>query len=284
MRLILQLVAVAAIAFGGSLAVNAVDGTWPLTLVLGLATAVLTALVYRWVVGRTERRQVVELSAGGAVGGLTRGVLVGVALFAAVIANIAFLGDYHVAGKGSVTAALATVGFMAAAAVTEELMFRGVLFRIVEGWVGTGIALVLSALVFGALHLPNPHATLWSALAIAVEAGGMLAAAYAATRKLWVPIGLHFGWNFAEGGIFGTEVSGKTGSTGLLKGTLSGPDLVSGGSFGPEASLYALGAGILVTAVFLVIAHKRGNLVPLRKSRRTGAHADLSVPAATLGR
>ncbi|WP_030559105.1 CPBP family intramembrane glutamic endopeptidase, partial [Streptomyces exfoliatus] len=124
--------------------------------------------------------------------------------FGVVIANIAFLGHYEIHGLGSVTGALGLVGFMAAAAATEEVMFRGVLFRLVEERTGTWIALSLSGLVFGLVHLLNPHADLWGAVAIAIEAGGMLGAAYIATRSLWLPIGLHFGWNFAAAGIFST--------------------------------------------------------------------------------
>ncbi len=130
-------------------------------------------------------------------------------MFGCVIANIYLLGDYKVHGFGSLTGAVALFGFMAGAAVTEELMFRGLLFRLVERGLGTYIALALSGAVFGAVHLLNQDATLVGGVAIAIEAGGMLAAAYAATRSLWLPIGLHFGWNFAESGIFGTEVSGN---------------------------------------------------------------------------
>jgi len=125
------------------------------------------------------------------------------------------------------------------------------------------------------MHLANPNATLWSALTIAVAGGGMLTSAYAATRTLWVPIGLHFGWNFAEAGIFGTAVSGKSAPEGLLDGVTSGSTWLTGGEFGPEASLSALGAGVVVTAVFLLLARRRGRLVPRRSA---------AVPVATLTR
>jgi len=191
-------------------------------------------------------------------------------MFAAVIGNIALLGDYHVAGWGSVSGALALFGFTAAAAVTEELMYRGVLFRIIEGRLGTWAALGLTALLFGLSHLLNPNATLWGALAIAVEAGGMLGAAYVATRTLWLPIGIHFAWNFAEGGIFGTDVSGTNTPQGLLDGVLSGPSMVTGGAFGPEGSVYSVAAGLIATIAFLWLARRRGTIVAPRR-RRTAA-------------
>jgi membrane protease YdiL (CAAX protease family) len=265
MRLLKQLVVVALVALVGSQAVAAVDWNTPLTLVLGVATAVLALLAYAWIVRRTERRAPLEVARKGALGALSRGLLIGLGLFGAVIANIYFLGDYRVLGWGSIAGPVALFGFTAGAAVTEELIFRGILFRIIEGRIGTWLSLILTSLLFGLSHLFNPGATLWSALAVAVEAGGMLAAAYAATRNLWVPIGLHFGWNFAEGAIFGTGISGQSAPEGLLRSALSGPTAISGGGFGPEASVYALVAGVLVTVAFMWLARRRGHVTALRR-------------------
>jgi membrane protease YdiL (CAAX protease family) len=276
MRLLKQLVAVAAVAFVGGQAVAAVRGNAWLTLALGVVTAVLALLVYAWVVRRTERRAPTEVARTGAAGRITRGMLIGAGMFAAVILNIAFLGGYHVHGLGSVTGAVGLLGFMAATAVTEELLFRGVLFRIVEERTGTWIALLLTGAVFGLSHLLNPDASVWGAVAIAIEAGFMLAACYAATRSLWVPIGLHFGWNFAAGGIFSAVVSGNGQSKGLLDATTSGPALLTGGDFGPEASPYTVAAGVVLTLVFLWLAHRRGHLVP-RRRRAAGAPVTATV-------
>src|SRR5581483_7760086 len=102
-----------------------------------------------------------------------------------------------------------------------------------------------------------------SSAAIALEAGILLAAAYLLTRSLWLPIGLHFGWNFTEGGIFGAAVSGN-GAKGLINTSLSGPQLLSGGAFGPEASVAAVGVCLVAAVVMLVLAARRGEWRPLR--------------------
>ncbi|MGH8880493.1 MAG: lysostaphin resistance A-like protein, partial [Stackebrandtia sp.] len=239
MRLLKQLgqvVAVVAVAAIGGQAVAATqDNPWA-TLALGVAVAVLAILVYGWVVRLIERRPSTEVSRNGAGAGIGWGLLIGFGLFTAVIVNIAFLGGYQINGPGTATGAVGLFGFMAAAAVTEELMWRGLLFRILEERVGTWISLIVTGLLFGLSHLSNPNADLWGVAAIALGAGGMLAAAYAATRKLWVPIGLHFGWNFAASAIFSTEVSGNGTPQGLLDTTSSGPILLTGGDFGPEGS------------------------------------------------
>ncbi|MEK8229032.1 type II CAAX endopeptidase family protein [Oerskovia sp. M15] len=209
MRLVWQLLAVIGVAVVGRLSSVAVQGTPWLELVIGLATGVLSIAVYAWVVRRTEHRAPVEVALKGAAPSIAWSALLGVGLFGAVIAIIAVLGHYTVNGLGTPSGAVGLLGFMAGVAVTEELVFRGILFRILEERTGTWIALTAVGLLFGLVHLLNPNASLWGALAIAIEGGGMLTAAYVATRKLWVPIGLHFGWNFAASAIFSTEVSGS---------------------------------------------------------------------------
>lgn len=276
MRLVWQLLAVIAVAVIGRMSSVAVQGTAWLTFIIGLATGVLSVVVYAWVVRRTEHRAPVEVAPKGAASSVAWSTLLGVGLFGAVIALIALPGYYSINGIGAPAGALGLLGFMAGAAVTEELVFRGILFRVLEERTGTWIALTVIGLLFGLLHLVNPNATLWGAIAIAIEAGGMLTAAYVATRKLWVPIGLHFGWNFAASAIFSTEVSGSNTPQGLLDATMSGPTWLTGGDFGPEGSVFAVAFGVLATAGFMWLAYRRGHVVPARRSAR----ADLATALA----
>ena len=158
-----------------------------------------------------------------------------------------------------------------AAAVGEEIVFRGVVYRRLEDRLGTTIALVVSAAAFGLVHAGNPGANWASTLAIALESGVLLGLAYAATRSLWLPIGLHFGWNFTEGGIFGAAVSGGQNS-GLIHAHLVGPPLLTGGAFGPEASLAALVVSLSASIALAWYVVHTGRWCPPRwRSRRTGA-------------
>ncbi|MFI5915912.1 lysostaphin resistance A-like protein [Dactylosporangium sp. NPDC051541] len=261
MRLLVMLV-VFGIVLVASAAVNAVAaGNFATALIFGALTAAGGLWVYRWIVGKLEQRPVTEIAAANLRPQLLRFTAAGIALFMLTIGVIALFGGYTIEGWGSFWAMLATFGTMIGAAVAEELLFRGALFRLVEEWLGTWVALAVSGVLFGALHLFNPGATLWGALAIAAEAGLMLGAAYTATRSLWVPIGLHLGWNFAESGLFGTVVSGTTGTHGLLRGAATGSDLISGGTFGPEGSVIAILAGAVATALFLRHAARNGRFV-----------------------
>lgn len=243
--------------------VNSVAVKNPVTgLLVGLATAAASLYGYTRLVGWAEQRKVPELGTATLRPQLTRGVGIGIALFALTILLIFLCDGYRVRGGGSFGHMVATFGLMAGAAACEELLFRGVLFRIVEEWAGTVVALVVSALLFGTMHLLNPGATVWGALAIAVEAGLMLGAAYVATRSLWLPIGVHLGWNFAESGIFGSTVSGSNGTVGgLLRGAPHGPAIISGGGFGPEASVLAVLIGGIAAILLLRKAHKAGRIV-----------------------
>ena len=113
-----------------------------------------------------------------------------------------------------------------------------------------GVA-VGSALIFGFSHMPNDNATWWSSLAIAIEAGLLLAAAYKWSGSLWLPIGIHWAWNYVQGNVFGFAVSGNVFGGHILAPTVDNHDLITGGAFGPEASIIAVLLGAFFTLVFL---------------------------------
>ena len=144
-----------------------------------------------------------------------------------------------------------------AVAVGEEMIFRGVIFRMIDERWNTTVALIISALFFGFIHLPNDGATWWSSLAIAIEAGLMLAAAYKWSGTLWLPIGIHWAWNYVQGNIYGFAVSGTNAGDSILVTTTNGPDIITGGAFGPEASIIAVIYGILITIILLTNRYRR---------------------------
>ena len=230
-------------------------------LMLAAALVGLYVLIVRW----TEHRPARELAPG--VGYLLIGIAVGLALFSTVFGLLYLIGTARWLGVSPRFDVSPVLAFSILAAVGEELVFRGALFRLVAERFGTAAALVVSAAVFGLLHGLNPGATIVSTAAIAIEAGLLLGAAYALTRNLWFPIGLHLGWNFTEGGIFGTAVSGGSAGSGIFSVSLDGPRLLTGGAFGPEASLIAIAAGLTAAIVLVVLAVRAGRWIPLRSAR-----------------
>lgn len=195
------------------------------------------------------------------------GVILGLALFSSVFGLLHVIGVAHWHGVSARFDVIPALAGAILAAVGEELSFRGGLFRLLEESFGTTIALVASAALFGLLHALNPGATVVSTVSVALEAGGLLAAAYALTRNLWLPIGLHIGWNFTEGGIFGVSVSGGAAAKGIFSVSLVGHPLLTGGQFGPEASIVAIVVCLAVAAVLLALAVRKGRWLPM--PRRT---------------
>jgi membrane protease YdiL (CAAX protease family) len=208
-------------------------------------------LAYYLMVRLFERRRLYEFAPRKAALHSVAGWLVGTGILVAAALVLAIPGYYSVQGvdpHAPLLAPLLVLGI--GAGVVEEIMFRGVLFRLVEESFGSWAAVVVSAIFFGLVHIANPNATWWSSLAIAVEAGLLLGMAFAWTRSLWFVIALHAAWNFTQGPLLGIAVSGIA-VHGLLRSTLDGPAMLSGGEFGAEGSiltvLLCLGLAIYFT-------------------------------------
>ena len=228
--------------------------------------AALTAIVIgveRVAAGR--RPASIGMNPRGAGRAFGSGLALGAALFSAVVLTLALSGCYRVLAVTPSWGVAAAALLLLPSAAIEELVFRGVLFRLVEETAGTWIALAVSAALFGAAHAFNPGATWVSSVAIALESGVLLGAAFVVTQNLWLPIGLHVAWNFCEGPLFGTYVSGRTLSADLVTARVQGPAWLTGGSFGPEAGAAALTICTIAAIGLLLYARRRALLVPLRR-------------------
>lgn len=193
---------------------------------------------------------------------LLAGLAAGALIFAIIVGLVALLGGYQVTGgSGLDTIWEPLAGAALIPGFTEELLFRGILFRYVEKAAGSWVALALTSALFGLAHLFNPGATWFSSFAIAVEAGILLGAVYMLTRHLWVAMGLHAAWNFTQGWIFGLPVSGGHGGIGLMNGRLTGSEWLTGGAFGLEASLPAVIVATMAGVAILAVAIRKGRLV-----------------------
>ncbi|GAB3405989.1 CPBP family intramembrane metalloprotease [Massilia agilis] len=199
---------------------------------------VLDLLGLRW--GPTAGR---DLLAGMAITGLAMG-----GVFVAEL------------GLGAITTAPATAGssllvlapVKLAFTLKEEIMMRSLLLTgllmVLRG--RAALAVGLSALAFGCIHLTNPGASLLSVLGNTL--GGVIyGGAFVLARNLWLPIGLHFAWNFVQGPLLGFPVSGMD-AGGLQQVHDLGPAWLTGGSYGPEAGLVGIVARFVVMALLLL--------------------------------
>jgi membrane protease YdiL (CAAX protease family) len=277
----LNLIFVLLILFGAQLLMRG-----HISKIVGLA--ILSPLVfgayllgYRFI----ERRGPPELAGMISVKEFFGGLALGVTLFSAVITVLWLLRVYHLQARG--TSAGLGAGALSAlvAATVEETLIRGFLFRIVQMLGGTWIALLISSAFFGAGHAFNPGATVTSSIAITLEAGVLLAAANVLTGRLWFPMGLHAGWNFSEGSLYGLSVSGFAVRNALTLGTLQGPVILTGGAFGPEASVVAVALCFGTAVLLLWRTAKIGRIQPPLWARQnppgalsTSRAADFPVP------
>ena len=248
--------------------------------IVAISVVTLTVLGYWLLVRFVGGRPVIELGGrGAALREFLVGLAIGALLMCAVIAVLALVGSYHVVDVGWSAGILIGLQAGILAGFTEEILVRGVMLRLIEGWLGTWWALAITAVFFGAAHLGNPQATIFGAAAIALEAGILLGACYLLTRRLWLAIGVHAAWNFVQGGIFGSNISGTGSGRGLIEARFTGPDLLTGGVMGIEASVVAIIVCTAAGLAVLVAVHRRGLIVPPCWCRPAQAALDSTQPA-----
>lgn len=258
-RMLLALLAVCVpvalvLVLSHQIADKALRAYWPPLLAALLGTA-----GYVLYVRRIEQRAPAELAGPGIERELGAGVALGTLLFLAVMA-LAATGGYQLLGYGSWTALTKALTEMLFVAAIEEILFRGVVLRITERAMGSWAALAISALLFGLAHVPNDGVT---ALAVinTVVAGLLFGAAYLATRRLWLTIGIHFAWNLVSSGLFSLPTSGNPGR-GLVQWQFSGPTWLTGGAYGLEASVATLAVWLIATALLLRQARRAHHIAP----------------------
>lgn len=244
---------------------------WPALL----STACLFAM-YMIYVRTIERRPVAELAGRYAVRETGSGLALGALLFSATMAALYLAGAYQVTATVPWTVMIAPFFSMIVGGVLEEVLFRGILFRILQEWVGTWIAVLISAIIFALAHAPNQGATA-IAMASVTGAGLLLCATYMLTGRLWLGIGFHVGWNFTQGGLFSVPVSGFP-AKGMIQGVLTGPNWLTGGSFGVEGSALAVVAVLVGSAALLAFVKKEQIVSPSWK--RPGASVGVISPLA----
>lgn len=225
-----------------------------------LLGAVMGCVSYAFYVTNIEKRAVSELGLKGALGEYGAGFALGGLMVCLSVASIAAFGGLEAMSLTPSSFIILPLLIHITVSLIEEMVLRGIIFRVVQESVGSWLALLASGVVFGAMHLINDNI---SVLAIAniVAAGVFFGAAFLLTGRLWLCAALHAGWNFVQDGILSLAVSGHEVKNGLLTTQLSGPELLTGGAFGIEGSAVALVLVVLATAVMVVLAQRKGRMV-----------------------
>lgn len=233
---------------------------WVKNILLPIALFILYAALVR----AMERRSATEVSLRKGFPTFAVGLLIGSGLIGAAFLILVQLGMAQIAPGTGLDGLGKALAVPMVTAMGEELLFRVILFGLLEEITGSLVAIVLSSAVFGLAHGANPGATPFAIVALSIEAGVMLCLAYMLTRNIWIAVGIHAAWNFTQGFVLGAQDSGMRDPDSYLKVTFSGPDILTGGAFGLEGSVVSLGLTVIVSAVLTVLIVRTGQWRGLR--------------------
>lgn len=225
-----------------------------------LLGAVMGCLSYAFYVTRIEKRAVSELALKGALREYGVGFVLGSFMVCLSVASIAALGGLEAISLAPASIVVLPLLMHVVVGVIEEMLLRGIFFRVVQETIGSWLALLASGLVFGAMHLINDNISVLGIANISA-AGVFFAAAFLLTGRLWLCAALHAGWNFVQDGIFSLAVSGHEVRNGLFVTKLNGPDWLTGGAFGIEGSAVDLVLVVLATIGIVALAVRKGRMV-----------------------
>ncbi len=229
-------------------------------LVKGVVASFAVILSYKGFYRKNEKRKVEEFSSNGFLKNIIIGTLIGATLQCLTMAVIYFAGDFKIISTNSFSSIITPFAIALSVAIFEETLLRGVVFRITEEKLGSNISLLISAIIFGAVHLTNPNSSLISTICTALV-GFIFGALYIYKRNLWLPIAVHFSWNFLQSGIFGAVTSGNEKTNSLLNTKIAGSELITGGSFGPEGTIQATILWLIVSVILMVVITKQDKLI-----------------------
>ncbi|WP_456313826.1 CPBP family intramembrane glutamic endopeptidase [Pseudomonas shirazensis] len=229
-------------------------------LLKGLFVSISCIFSYILFFKKYDKRVVTEFATNRLVKNLFIGFAVGFILQSFTILVIYLNGSYSVVKINPISFILIPFALMFTVAIIEEVLVRGIIFRIIEEKLGSYISLTFSSVLFGVLHLANPNVTLISAICI-TTAGFLMGATFIYSRNLWMPIALHFAWNFTQSGIFGAITSGNEKTNSLIVAKIQGPEFITGGEFGPEGSIQAIVFCAIGTIIFLVLSQRENKII-----------------------
>lgn len=212
---------------------------------------------YSLYVRKVERRQVAELSLPGAGRELGKGLGLGALLVVACTLIMFAANVYTFTGLAQPGVLLKPLPEQVMVAFFEEILFRAIVFRLLEKSWGTTIALAVSTLVFILAHLPNEGFSVLAAVITGI-ASAALAGAWLVTRRLWLPIGMHFAWNYLFDAFLSVPVSGHP-ARGWVQVQASGPEWLSGGAYGIEGSVVTLVVWGIAALALTTVARRRGH-------------------------
>jgi membrane protease YdiL (CAAX protease family) len=205
-----------------------------------------------------ENRKALEISLPGGGREWAAGFLLATTLVVLFVALISVFGSFDIREYRPAGVLLTNFLTFTAGSLLQDLILVCVIFRLVEEYAGTWIALIVSLLIFGLVHAGNPNQTLVTIAFLAISSL-ILVTPFILTRRLWLGWGIHAGWNFMQAGVFGMANSGVQ-FPGWMVAVVEGPGWLTGGAVGLEGSYPALFIDTAIGIVLLLLAARAGKM------------------------
>ena len=226
--------------------------------IINYISVVVLLLSYFYFFKIYEKREIKELSKTNVRTELLGGFIFGFLVLSLVILMLYVLGYYTIDGISDFSYLLAPFSFLVIAALIEEVFFRLIIYRIVEKWLGTYLALLIISIIFTVPHLMNDNVTLLSVLLL-LTFGFAHSIMYTYTKRLWLPFAFHLGWNFAQP-FYGSNLSG-TEEGHIINSNFDGPILLIGSDFGIEDSILSIILLLIICSIFLKLSIRENKIV-----------------------
>ena len=232
--------------------------------IIGISEAATAVFIYIFLFSFYEKRKITELSFSTFGNSANLGFFTGFLLQSLFVFVIFIAGGYSITQVNPFSDMIPALTMALTAGFVAEVIIIGIVFRIIEKQFGTAVSLAIMILLFIIAHSGVKDGNIVSVLSTSINAGLLLPAAYVFSRNLWLPIFLHFSWDFTEPGIYGAINPGISITKSLFNSKISGPRLITGGPLGPQNSIQALIICLIMGTIFLWLAKRKNNLIPFR--------------------
>ncbi|HTB26522.1 MAG TPA: CPBP family intramembrane glutamic endopeptidase [Puia sp.] len=232
--------------------------------IVGISEALAALLIYIFLFSFYEKRKITELSSSTFGSNANFGFFTGFLLQSSFILIIFIAGDYTIVRVNAFSDMIPAFIMALTAGFVAEIIIIGIVFRLIEKQFGTAVSITIMIIIFVIAHSGVKDGNLISVLSTSINAGLLLPAAYVFSRSLWLPIFMHFAWDFTEPGIYGAINPGISITKSLFDSKISGPRLITGGPLGPQNSIQALIICLVLGIIFLRLAKMKGNVIPFK--------------------
>ena len=234
--------------------------------IINISEAVAAVIVYIFLFSWYEKRKITELSYSSFGNNANLGFFTGFLLQSLFIFVIYIAGGYTITQVNPFSNMIPSFTMALTAGFVAEIIIIGIVFRLIEKQFGTAVAIITMILLFIIAHSGVKDGNIVSLLATSIVAGLLLPAAYVFSRNLWLPIFLHFAWDFTEPGIYGAINPSISITKSLFDSRISGPRLLTGGPLGPQNSIQALIICLVMSTILLRLAARKNNIIPFNTS------------------